>query len=50
MYVTANAPIAASNGSQILILMKAAESGGEIKVVICGIADKRDKYLVLSVV
>ncbi|KAI4117634.1 MAG: hypothetical protein LQ345_002172 [Seirophora villosa] len=46
--VNAIAPMAASNGSQILIFMKMAESGGVINVVTCGMDDKKDMYLVLS--
>ncbi|KAL9021449.1 MAG: hypothetical protein Q9185_001346 [Variospora sp. 1 TL-2023] len=42
--VRARATIAASNGSQILILMKMAESGGVISVVMCGIDDKKDNH------
>lgn len=40
--------MAASKGSQILILMKTADNGGAINVVICGIDDRNDMYLVLS--
>ncbi len=34
-------------GSQMLILMNMAESGGAMSVVICGIDDRKDRYLVL---
>lgn len=41
--------MAASKGSQMLILMNMAESGGEINVLMCGIDDRKDMYLVLSI-
>lgn len=40
--------MAASKGSQMLIRMKMAERGGAISVVICGIDERKDMYLVLS--
>ncbi len=47
MYVRVSPPIATSKGSQMLILMNMAERGGAIRVVMCGIDDRKDRYLVL---
>lgn len=47
MYVRVSPPIAASKGTQMLILMNMAERGGAIRVVMCGIDDRKDRYLVL---
>ena len=39
--------MATSKGSQMLILMNMADKGGAMRVVMCGIDDRKDRYLVL---
>lgn len=39
--------MATSKGSQMLILMNMADNGGAMRVVMCGIDDRKDRYLVL---